>query len=181
MDLRKSLDQPVTAYMSTDFVTVAYGVSVEEAARAMQREGSTEAVVKRGDQLVGIFTERDILYKVVAAGKMPSSVMVQDVMSYPIQTIEDTARVGDAIAKMTELGVRRLGVTKSGKIVGLVTGKSVISGKLNTRVVLPELTTPGGISCPYCGQRVADAKELSKHIDSAHIGRGLLQGDKSRW
>jgi len=181
MDLRKSLDRPVSDYMSTDFVSVAYGDSVEEAARAMQRSGSTEAGVKKGDQLVGIFTERDILYKVVAAGKKPSSVMVQDVMSSPIATIDATSKVGDAIAKMSELGVRRLGVTKSGRIVGLVTAKSVIFGKLNTQVVLPELMAPGGLLCPYCGEQVGDAKELSKHIDNAHIGRGLLQGNRSKW
>jgi CBS domain-containing protein len=181
MDLRKSLDRPVSEYTSTDFVSVAYGISVEEAAGIMQRAGRTEAVVKKGDQVVGIFTERDILYKVVAAGKKPSSVMVQDVMSSPIATIDATARVGDAIAKMSELGVRRLGVTKSGKVVGLVTQKSVVSDRVGTQVVLPELTAPGGLSCPYCGEHVEGPRELSKHIDSAHIGRGLLEGDLTKW
>lgn len=181
MDLRKSLDEPVSKFMSTDFVSVPVNMTVEEAAREMERSGSTEAVVTRAEDTVGIFTERDILYKVVAAGKGPSSVKVQTIMTTPVQTIESTAKAGDAIARMSKLGIRRLGVTKDGKMVGLVTQKSVVSGRLEEQIVLPELTTPKRVVCPYCGSDQKDGRELSKHIDDVHIGRGLLQGDLSKW
>lgn len=181
MDLRKSLDEPVSKFMSTDFVSVPANSTVEEAARAMEKSGFTEAIVTRGGDPVGIFTERDILYKVVAAGRVPSSVGVQAIMTTPVQTIESTAKAGDAIARMARLGIRRLGVTTNGKMVGLVTQKSVVSGRLEDQIVLPELTTPERVVCPYCGSEQKDGRELSKHIDDVHIGRGLLQGDMSKW
>jgi CBS domain-containing protein len=181
MDLLKSLERPVSEYMYTDFVAVPFDTTVEEAAGIMMKAASTEAVVTKGENPVGILTERDILYKVVAAGKAPSGVKVQDVMTSPLQTIEETAKAGDAIAKMSTLGIRRLCVTKSGRVVGLVTQKSMVSGKLETQVVLPELTAPEQISCPYCGEVLENRKALSKHIDDRHIGRGLLQGNVGRW
>jgi len=181
MDLRKSLDEPVTKFMSTEFVSIEPHTTVEEAAKAMMKNGSTEAIVDSGGRAIGIFTERDILYKVVAAGRSPASMRAQDIMSSPIETIEETASAGDAIAKMSKLGVRRLGVTKFGKVVGLITQKSVVTDRLGNQVVLPELTSPEQITCPYCGSTMKDGKELSKHIDDAHLRRGLLEGDVTNW
>lgn len=171
----------MTKFMSSDFVSVDSDSSVEEAARAMMRGGTTEAVVTKGGRVAGIFTERDILYKVVAAGKKPASVKVQEIMSSPIETVDVGATAGDAIAKMSKLGLRRLGVTKSGKVVGLLTQKSVVSDRLENQVALPELTLPEEVTCPYCGTPMKDSKELSKHIDDTHLRRGLLEGSGTKW
>jgi CBS domain-containing protein len=181
MDLRKSLDQPVFDYMSTGFARVSYGDRVADAARAMQKAGATEAVVMRDDGPIGMVTERDILYKVVAAGLDPSKVEVREVMSAPVATVDSTAKVVDAIAKMSRLGVRRLGVTKKGKLIGLVTQKAMVSGVLKQHVALPELASPNVLACPYCGATMGDRNELSRHIDNAHLGLGLLEGDLSKW
>ena len=181
MDLRQSLDQPVSDYMSTSFVKVSYDDPVTDAARVMQKAGATEAVVMRDDDPIGIVTERDILYKVVAAGLDPSATRVRDVMSAPVATVDSAAKVADAIAKMSKLGIRRLGVTRKGKLVGLVTQKAMVSGGLEQNVALPELASPDALVCPYCGATMDDRDELSRHIDHAHLGLGLLEGDLSKW
>lgn len=181
MDLRESLDEPVSAYMSEGFARVGSGDSVRDAAKAMQRAGATEAIVVKNGGPVGIVTERDILYKVVAAGSDPSLVKVHDIMSTPVETVEETANVADAIGKMSKLGFRRLGVTKGGKLVGLVTQKAIISGGLHQHVALPELALPNQLACPYCGATMKDRDELSKHIDQVHLGPGLLEGNRSKW
>ena len=181
MDLKKSLDQPVSDYMSTDFAKVSFDDSVADAARMMQKAGATEAVVMRDDDPIGIVTERDILYKVVATGLDPSTVKVREAMSAPVATVDSAAKVVDAIAKMSKLGVRRLGVTRKGKLVGLVTQKAMVSGGLERHVILPELASPNALACPYCGATVDDRNELSRHIDHAHLGLGLLEGDPSKW
>ena len=181
MDLRESLGQPVSDYMSTDFVRVRFDDSVTGAANAMQKAGATEAVVMRDGGPIGIVTERDILYKVVAAGLDPANVRVREVMSAPVATVDLNEMVVDAITKMSKLGVRRLGVTKKGKLVGLITQRAMVSGELGQRVLLPELATPGAFVCPYCGATMSDRVELSRHIDHAHLGRGLLEGDLTKW
>jgi signal-transduction protein with cAMP-binding, CBS, and nucleotidyltransferase domain len=181
MDLRKSLDQPVSDCMSTGYAKVSFDDSVADAAKVMQKAGATEAVVMRGEDPIGIVTERDILYKVVAAGLDPSAIKVREAMSAPVATVDAAAKVIDAIAKMSKLGVRRLGVTRKGKFVGLVTQKAMVSGKLGQHVVLPELASPNTLACPYCGATLADRNELSRHIDHAHLGLGLLEGGLNSW
>ena len=182
MNLRESLDVPVSAFMSASFAQVAATDSVAQAARTMQGAGETEAMVLSGASPLGIVTERDILYRVVAAGTNPALVKVRDIMSSPVQTIEDTAKVGEAIAKMSKLGIRRLGVTQKGRIIGIVTQKAMVTGNLGQNIPLPELVAPNGFACPYCSTSEMTREELSKHIDRAHAGGlGLLQGDVTKW
>jgi len=168
--------------MSTSFAQVVTTDSVAEAARTMQRTGSTEAIVVSNSAPRGIVTERDILYKVVAAGLNPSMVKAREIMSSPVQTIDEASKVGEAIAKMSKLGIRRLGVTRNGKIVGIITQKAMVTGKVEQNVPLPELARPEWFNCPYCNAVLKSKEELSKHFDRTHMGGlGLLQGDLSKW
>jgi CBS domain-containing protein len=181
MSLRETLGEPVSNYMFREFASVGADDTVTAAARKMRDASATEALVLSGGSPMGIITERDILYKVVAAGSNPSTMKVKEVMSSPVQTIEETAKVGDAIAKMSKLGIRRLGVTSGGKVVGMVTQKAMVDGDTQ-HVPLPELSRPNGYVCPYCNAVVNTREELSKHIDRNHMGgMGLLQGDLSKW
>jgi signal-transduction protein with cAMP-binding, CBS, and nucleotidyltransferase domain len=179
--LRESLDSPVSSYMSSSFVKVGAEDSIYQAAGAMAKVGAGEAVVTKGGAPVGIITERDILNRVVAAGLSPQQAKVKDIMSTPLETIEESAKVGDAISKMTRLGVRRLVVSRKGEIVGMVTQKAIASGPRGEHVVLPELSSPKVYSCPYCDSAMKTKEELSKHIDQVHLGLGLLEGDNTKW
>jgi CBS domain-containing protein len=182
MSLRERLGEVVSAFMFKNLAQVAPLDSVTTAAKRMHDLGTTEAFVVNEGAPVGIVTERDILYKVVAAGSNPASVKVRDIMSTPVATIEDSSKVGEAIAKMSRLGIRRLGVTKNGKIVGMITQKAMVSGNVFQNVPLPELAPPVGFTCPYCSTVFKSREDLSKHIDHSHIGGlGLLQGDLSKW
>ena len=181
MDLRESLDRPVSAYASAGYVKVSFNDSVVKAASAMRKDLTTEAVVVNIKGPAGIVTERDILFKVVAEGLDPGKTSIGSVMSAPIETVDGKTSVGEAIAKMSKLGVRRLGVTKDGKFVGLVTQKNLVAGDLGRHVALPELAEPDALRCPYCGFSAREGKELSKHIDRVHLGMGLLEGNLTRW
>jgi signal-transduction protein with cAMP-binding, CBS, and nucleotidyltransferase domain len=167
--------------MTTSYVQVSGDETVAQAAKSMQKSMVTEAVVVREGLPQGIVTERDILYKVVAAGANPASTKVSEVMSSPVQTVEESSKVGEAVATMSKLGVRRLGVTRNGKLVGIVTQKAMVSGDLRGHVVLPELASPNRFVCPYCDAELKNGEELSKHIDQVHLGPGLLEGNRNKW
>ncbi|HMD78960.1 MAG TPA: CBS domain-containing protein [Nitrososphaerales archaeon] len=181
MSLREDLDKPVSKFMSVSFAKIGADETVAGAAKAMQKAGTTEAIVVKGGAPVGIITERDIVYKVVAAGSHPSTVTVADVMSSPVETIDGDSKVMDAISKMSKMGLRRLGVTSKGKLVGMVTQKAMVSGTVHQGVALPELAPPDKVRCPYCEAVMKDGSELSRHIDHVHLGLGLLEGDKGQW
>jgi CBS domain-containing protein len=180
MDLRKSLEEKVSNYAFEDYVSISMSDTIASVARAMQKAGSGEALVIRNGEPIGIVTERDILYKVVAVGRDPSKTQAGQVMSAPVEGIDEDANVADAIAKMSQLGVRRLVVMKGKKLLGMITQKRIVAGG-TVQVILPELATPKGVTCPYCSAVVADEKELSKHIDQLHVGEGLLKGDRRKW
>jgi signal-transduction protein with cAMP-binding, CBS, and nucleotidyltransferase domain len=181
MDLRKSLDEPVSKFVNTEVVKVPSTWPVAVAARLMKTEFSTEALVMRGKEAVGIITERDILYKVVADELDPAKTTVEQVMTSPIHSVDAATKVADAIAQMSKLEIRRLLVTRNGKFLGIITQLSLVSGKLADSVPLPELTSPAKFSCPYCGSSMKNANELSKHIDEVHLGMGLLEGNTTKW
>ena len=180
MALRESLDEAVASYMTTKYAEVGERESVTAAAKIMQKMGVTEAIVVHDGEPRGIITERDIVYKVVAKGSDPEEVKVSEAMTSPVEMVDENAKVAEAISKMSKLGLRRLGVTRKGKFVGLVTQKEVVSGSLHMRVPLPELASDR-FACPYCGQEMKDREELSRHIDQVHVGLGLLEGDRTKW
>jgi len=181
MDLRQSLEEPISKFMSKDFLKVPTDWSVTQAANLMKVSEATEAIVTKDGRPIGIITERDILYKVVAGELEPGKTSVHEVMSSPIRSLDESARVLDAIEEMRKRGIRRLAVTKRGEIVGVITQKNVVSDKIEEQIPLPELSHPERLICPYCGAEEKDNEQLSKHIDQVHLGMGLLQGDKSKW
>jgi len=83
-------------------------------------------VVESGGLPVGIITERDILQRVVKAGKDPARTLAREVMTSPITSIEVNKNLGDALKLMREKNVRRLAVMKSGRLIGIVTERRLL-------------------------------------------------------
>jgi CBS domain-containing protein len=181
MSLKSDLDKPLTNFMSKRLITIDENENVVASAKKMFEYGIGSLIVTRNHEPVGIVTERDILNKIVAVEKDPRTTRISSIMSTPIQTIEYTAKVGDALIKMIKLGVRRLAIVKDEKVIGLVSQRSIVAGESGKQILLPELEEAEGIRCPYCSQLFEDQKEMSKHIDLIHIGKGLLEGDSRKW
>ena len=161
-------------------------VCLADAARTMRQKGVSSVLVSRTAAMepVGIVTERDILYRVVAEHRSPFKITLKDVMSSPLVTIDESAPVKDAIVLMRKHGIRRMPVTKEGKIVGMLTLKAVIGDSREKSIELIDVELPAAINkfaCPYCGSKFDGKEDLSKHIDRIHLGSGLLEGDLRQW
>ncbi len=105
---------------------VGPGASVASAAKTMKVARVGSLFVKKGKQLVGIVTDTDIVRRGVASGKPLGKLTVEKVMTTPICTIEGDRSVDEAQDMMGDLGVRHLGVTKDGEIVGVVSVRDVL-------------------------------------------------------
>jgi CBS domain-containing protein len=103
-----------------DVIVAASDYTVLEAAKLMVQAKVGAVVVMDGDQIKGIFTERDLLKKVVAAGKDPAQTLLSSVMTASVRT----CRLGDDIKAcaevMTKEHIRHLVVAEEGKLIGLV-------------------------------------------------------------
>ena len=102
------------------------GWTVRTAAQRMaERNIGAVAVVEKGT-LAGVFSERDIMSRVVAKGLNPDSTEVSDVMSRELVVAAPTEDVLSAIQKMHSIGSRHLPVVDEGKLVGMISIRDLL-------------------------------------------------------
>jgi CBS domain-containing protein len=93
---------------------------VTECVRKMTAEKIGALIVMEGEKLVGIFTERDALNKVLAAGLDPRGTKVSEVMTKDPYCIPPTTTVGDALQVVTSRRFRHLPIVENGKVLAVV-------------------------------------------------------------
>jgi CBS domain-containing protein len=186
------LSQKVESIAEKNYVSLSEDTLVAEAAKLMRDKDVLSVLVtsKNSNEPIGIVTERDILYRVVAENKGPFKVTLKDIMSSPLITIAEEESVKDAVLLMRTKHIRRLAVKKAGgKIAGILTLMSIVGNVPSYKVDLAVVELPTNlieseatkIICPYCQSQFKDKAEMSKHIDRIHIGSGLLEGDRRQW
>jgi CBS domain-containing protein len=94
--------------------------SVEDAARAMRSNDIGDVIVIDDDAIRGILTDRDIVLRVVAAGKVPLATKVGEVCSDDVITLPPDAPVEQAVDAVRSSAIRRIPVVEDGRPVGVV-------------------------------------------------------------
>ena len=95
------MDTPVSALLGrkgSDVHAVASSVTITEAVAEMNKHRIGSILILEGGEIAGIFTERDVLLRVVGAGVDPKTVKVADVMSRDVHTIPSSATVEQTMA-----------------------------------------------------------------------------------
>ena len=190
-----------------EFTTLDEDTVVADAAKVMRDKNTLCILVVSKDSKgpIGIVTERDMLYRVLAENLGPYKVTLKKIMSTPLITIDSQSSVADAVSLMRSKHIRRLAVTKnqtddSGnstsnskndreQVIGMISLVSITGNSPSNNIdlaeleVSPDIVQKEGIKivCPYCQSRFQTTAELSKHIDQIHIGKGLLEGDLRQW
>ena len=93
---------------------------VMECVRTMAAEKIGALIVMNGDRLIGIFTERDALNKVLAAGLDPRSTKVSEVMTKDPCCVPPTTTVGTAMTLVTKRRFRHLPIVENGKVLAVL-------------------------------------------------------------
>lgn len=94
--------------------------SVRDAIGIMASHNIGCVTVTDGDALIGIFTERDAVRRVLAPGLDPDQTLIDQVMTRDPDTIRPEETVDDVIRRMDEFGYRHLPVVEDGLVVGMV-------------------------------------------------------------
>jgi CBS domain-containing protein len=115
------------ARKSGEVISIAPSDSALHAAQIMNQHGIGGLVVMDHGMLQGVFTERDILRRVVAAGRNPGSTPVQEVMTAPVITCLPDTSVEECGAIMSGKRIRHLPVTDDRGLVGLVTSGDLLA------------------------------------------------------
>src|SRR4051794_19388881 len=94
--------------------------TVQTAAEEMAEHCCGSILVCDGGKLRGIFTEGDLLVRVVAVGRDPASTTLNEVMTPDPDTIEGSEPVVEAVRRMDECGYRHLPVVKGNRLLGVI-------------------------------------------------------------
>ncbi|HEY1435864.1 MAG TPA: CBS domain-containing protein [Casimicrobiaceae bacterium] len=124
-------DQPVRSVMQRREVLKAPPETlVSKAAKLMADKNVGAVMVVEDERLVGIFTERDIVFRVVAQGLDARTTRLADVMTPAPDTVDPDKSFGYALLIMHERGFRHLPVIQDSKLVGIVSSRSAMDPEL---------------------------------------------------
>lgn len=99
---------------------VPANVSVFEAVQKMNQHRIGAILVMNGDSLAGIFTERDVLTRVIATNLDPKVALIRQVMTENVTTVEPEATVQQVMDIFAEKRCRHLPVVRNGGLVGVI-------------------------------------------------------------
>lgn len=99
--------------------SVAPSETVAAAVERMKEKNIGSLIVKEGESVVGILTERDLLVRVLAAGR-PLSLPVAEVMTSEPFCLSPETTVGQAMSVVTDVRIRHLPVVEENRLVGMV-------------------------------------------------------------
>jgi len=100
--------------------------TVLEAARFMMEHNIGALPVLRNGELVGIFSERDIMNRVVAVGRMPGTTKVSEVMTANPKSVSVDETIENCLFLMREFGFRHLPITHGKELKGLVSSRDIL-------------------------------------------------------
>ena len=124
---RKARQDSVSSMQTDDYVCIAPSTPLSRAIESMSRdEGGCAIVCAEDGSVVGIFTERDLLTKVIGQ-EIDLNTPVRNLMSPIVATLTPQATIGDAVAIMNDKGYRNVPLVKNGKLVGSISVFDIIS------------------------------------------------------
>jgi CBS domain-containing protein len=124
-------DMPVKdVMMRRAFLKAGPTITVRKAAKSMAEKNAGALLIIDHGNLVGIFTERDIVFRVVAPGLDPAATRVVDVMTRKPYVVAPDKPFGYALLVMHERGFRHMPVVQDGKVIGLVSARKAMDPEL---------------------------------------------------
>ena len=104
----------------SEVYSVPPDVTVYEALEKMADKNVGALVVMDANELVGIFSERDYVRKVILKGRSSREMLVNEIMSSPVVTVNPRTTIDDCMHRMTDKRCRHLPVVEGEKVLGVV-------------------------------------------------------------
>ncbi len=112
--------------MRRDIATIDFNSNIKDAATIMRNKKVGYAIVLKDNVPVGIITERDITWKIVAEGLDIYQTNVYEVASSPLISVDPDADLSVAADLMEKYNIRRLPVIKDNKLYGIITATDIV-------------------------------------------------------
>jgi len=96
------------------------GATVFEAVKSMVEANVGALLVTDGEEIAGIFTERDYLRRIAVEGRRSRDTLVRDVMSAPVICVTPETGIDECMALMSDRRIRHAPVVENGALVGMI-------------------------------------------------------------
>lgn len=122
------LSNKVSEIMTTTLTTAPVSATIFEVIEMMVAQDVGRVILTDADVPVGIFTEKDVLKRVVTAALNPRTTTIQSVMTSPVRAVIEETHIVDAFARMYRGKYRHLLVRgRRGKIIGIVSMRRILN------------------------------------------------------
>lgn len=140
------LSNKVSEIMTTDLVKAKVSATVDSVMATMVAEDVGRIIITDDEVPVGIFTEKDVLKRVVGTAIDAKSASIKDVMTAPVRAVREETHIVDAFARMYRGKYRHLLVRgRRGKIIGIVSMRRILNIAVELGQGINESRTVGDI------------------------------------
>jgi CBS domain-containing protein len=108
------------SHYEKDVATIDADAACREMAKAMRDYAVGSLVVMRLGVPVGIVTDRDLLRRVIAAGRDPETTVAGDIMTRPLVSVTPETALDDVVSAMAARSIRRVPIVRGNDLVGMV-------------------------------------------------------------
>ena len=124
--LRNACDQRVSVLPTDDYVAVSPYTPLSQAIEVMKKDEGGCVIVSDDGRVAGIFTERDLLTKVLGQ-RVDLDSPISEWMQPAVETLSSEATIGDAVRLMNEKSFRNVPLVKQGELVGSISVFDIIT------------------------------------------------------
>lgn len=114
----------------SDVCTIEPDKTVLDAASMMNECHIGALMVLEGDKIAGIFTERDVLNRVVAKRRDPAKTLIREVMTSKVAACKPDTTLAECRTAMTKNRIRHLPVVEKGKLLGMISSGDILAREL---------------------------------------------------
>jgi len=114
-----------------EVVCARTGQTVQEVAELMARNRIGAVPILDGENLVGIFTERDLLHRIVAEKKNPNEVKIEEVMTRELIVAPPECRIKECISLMKKYKMRHILIVKEKDLVGIISLRDLLQVEMD--------------------------------------------------
>lgn len=126
-----SIAKIIAGRSSSDIVSCGTETSVADAVKLLAGKRIGALPVMRGDEIVGIVSERDVIYRLAEEGRDLLDMPVERIMTSPVISIEPSAKADDAMALMTKRRFRHFPVVENGKLLAFISIGDLVKDKID--------------------------------------------------
>lgn len=120
----------------SEVFAIAPEASVYEALESMAKHNTGALLVIRGDEMVGILSERDCVRKVELKGKGVKDTRVNDIMTSEVITVKCDQPLEECMSLMLDKGIRHLPVYDGDKLMGFVSVRDVLREMIEMQQIM---------------------------------------------